>query len=80
MVHFKDFLQEPVGHEGFAYEALDGRRYVGMAVGEGEVNLAECIAGLKDAGFNGWLSVEYEGEEDPLTAVPRSLANARKYL
>lgn len=80
MVHFKDFVREPAGHEGFAYEALDGTRYVGMAVGEGEVNLGACIAALKDHDFDGWLSVEYEGEEDPLTAVPRSIANARRYL
>lgn len=80
MVHFKDFLREPAGHEGFAYEALDGTRYVGMAVGEGEVELGACISALKDAGFDGWLSVEYEGEEDPFTAVPRSLVNARRYL
>lgn len=80
MVHFKDFVLEPTGHEGFAYEALDGRRYVGMAVGEGEVKLSECISALKDAGFDSWLSVEYEGEEDPISAVPRSIANARKYL
>lgn len=80
MVHFKDFVREPAGHEGFAYEALDGTRYIGTAVGEGEVKLKDCIQALKDAGFDGWLSVEYEGEEDPLTAVPRSIANARKYL
>jgi sugar phosphate isomerase/epimerase len=80
MVHFKDFVREPAGHEGFAYEALDGTRYVGMAVGEGEVHLGECIAALKDTAFDGWLSVEYEGEEDPMTAVPRSIQNAHKYL
>jgi sugar phosphate isomerase/epimerase len=80
MVHFKDFLKEPEGHEGFAYTALDGTRYVGTAVGEGEVNLQACISALKDAAFTGWLSVEYEGEEDPITAVPRSLKNAKAFL
>lgn len=80
MVHFKDFVRESAGHEGFAYEALDGTRYVGMAVGEGEVDLQSCINALKDGDFEGWLSVEYEGEEDPMTAVPRSIANARRYL
>jgi hypothetical protein len=80
MVHFKDFRREPEGHEGFAYAALDGRRYVGTAVGEGEVDLAQCIAELRAGGFDGWLSVEYEGEEDSFTAVPRSIANARRYL
>lgn len=80
MVHFKDFAIEPVGHEGFAYESLSGKRFVGTAVGEGIVDLSACVSALKDAGFDGWLSVEYEGEEDPLTAVPRSIENARRYI
>lgn len=80
MVHFKDFAKAPEGHEGFAYESLAGQKYVGTAIGEGCVDLAACIRELKDSGFDGWLSVEYEGEEDPFTAVPRSIENARRYL
>lgn len=76
MVHFKDFLSDENG----AYTALDGSKYKGMCVGEGIVNLQLCIKHLKDAGYDGWLSVEYEGVEDPLTAVPRSLRNAREFL
>lgn len=80
MVHFKDFAPEPDGHQGFAYSTIDGKRLVGTAVGEGTVDLAQCISALRDSGFDGWLSVEYEGEEDPLTAVRRSIENARKFL
>jgi sugar phosphate isomerase/epimerase len=80
MVHFKDFKPEPADHTGFAYGCLDGTKLIGTAVGEGTVDLAECIRELKDAGFDGWLSVEYEGEEDPFSAVPRSIENARKFL
>ncbi len=80
MVHFKDFKPAPEGHEGFAYQALDGSKFVGTAVGEGAVNLAACVAELANAGFDGWLNVEYEAEEDPLTGVARSMANARKFL
>jgi len=76
MVHFKDFKRDPEG----IYGALNGERYSGTAIGEGMVDLHACIAALKEAGFDGWLSMEYEGEEDPLTAVPRSLANARRYI
>ena len=75
MVHFKDFAE---GDGPFI--ALNGQAYVGAAVGEGLVNLEQCILELKAAGFDGWLSVEYEGDEDPVTAVPRSIANARKYI
>ncbi|AIE84071.1 sugar phosphate isomerase/epimerase family protein [Fimbriimonas ginsengisoli] len=80
MVHFKDFRAASDEDQSNVYAALDGRRYVGTAVGEGDVELARCIQILKDSGFDGWLSVEYEGPEDPLAAVPRSIANARKYL
>jgi sugar phosphate isomerase/epimerase len=80
MVHFKDFAQAPPEHEGWAYTALDGTKYLGTAVGEGDVNLHACIDGLRVCNFQGWLSVEYEGEEDPFTAVPRSIENARRFL
>ncbi|MBS1720240.1 MAG: sugar phosphate isomerase/epimerase [Armatimonadetes bacterium] len=75
MVHFKDFN---LGDGPFV--ALDGTVFQGAAVGEGVVELETCIRLLKESGYDGWLSVEYEGEEDPMTAVPRSLANARRYL
>lgn len=80
MVHFKDFAPAPADHEGFAYKSLAGRSYVGTAVGEGIVDLASGLEVLKAAVFNGWLSIEYEGEEDAFTALPRSIANARRLL
>lgn len=79
MVHFKDFAKAPEGHEGFAYGALDGSKFVGTVIGDGEVDLAQCLAALKQAGFKGWLNTEYEAEEDPFTGVPRSIENARKF-
>jgi sugar phosphate isomerase/epimerase len=75
MVHFKDFASG----EG-PFIALNGEKFVGAAVGEGLVDLEQCLLELKVAHFDGWLSVEYEGDEDSFTAVPRCLANARKYL
>lgn len=80
MAHFKDFKPAPGNHEGFAYSALDGTKFVGTAVGEGEVDLAACVAALAAAGFDGWLNVEYEAEEDPFTGVARSIHNARRFL
>lgn len=76
MVHFKDFVEDPEGW----FTALNGDKFRGTCVGEGNVDLATCLKHLKNAGFNGWLSVEYEGPEDPISAVPRSLANASPFL
>jgi|SRR5579862_6880140 len=80
MVHFKDFAPAPDGWGGFAYKTIHGEPLVGTAVGEGVVRLGDCVQALRDAGFDGWLSVEYEGEEDAMTAVPRSIENARRFL
>lgn len=80
MVHFKDFAPAPEGHAGFAYESIGGQRFVGTAIGEGSVRLDLCLAALREAGFDGWLNVEYEAEESPFTGVERSMQNARRYL
>lgn len=80
MVHFKDFAPAPAGHEGFAYQALDGTKFLGTVIGEGSVDLGACVAELKEAGFDGWLNMEYEGEEDAFTGVSRSLENARRFI
>jgi sugar phosphate isomerase/epimerase len=33
---------------------------------------------MRDAGYQGWISLEFEGKEDPKIAVPKSLALLRK--
>jgi sugar phosphate isomerase/epimerase len=33
---------------------------------------------MRDANYHGWVSLEFEGKEDPLTAIPKSLALLRK--
>ena len=35
---------------------------------------------LKKRGYKGYISVEYEGEEDEFTAVPRAIARIKRYL
>ena len=80
MVHFKDFQAVPDDYTGFAYTSIDGVKFAGRAVGEGEVDLADCLLSLKDAGFDGWLNIEYEAEEDPLAGVARSVVNARRLM
>jgi hypothetical protein len=32
---------------------------------------------MNDAGYRGWVSLEFEGRDDPLTAIPKSLALLR---
>jgi sugar phosphate isomerase/epimerase len=80
MVHLKDFTEVPDDYTGFAYESLDTIKYKGVVIGEGDVALEDCIHSLKNAGFNGWVNIEFEGEEDVATAIPRSVSVARHLL
>lgn len=80
MCHFKDFHAVPDGYTGFAYTGIEGIKFAGTAIGEGEVDLADCVTSLRRAGFDGWLNIEYEGEEDPFSAVSRSVDYTRNLL
>lgn len=50
------------------------------AIGEGSVPVERCIKILKRAGYDGWLSVEYEGAEDCIEGIAKGLANLKLYL
>jgi sugar phosphate isomerase/epimerase len=43
-------------------------------------DLAKVVKILKDANFHGYVALEYEGKEDPKTAVPRALKELRKLI
>ncbi len=66
--------------KGFAYTGTEGLKFAGTAIGEGEVDLPDCVTSLRQAGFDGWLNIEYEGEEDPFSAVSRSVDYTRSLL
>ena len=45
-----------------------------------EIDYGRVAAILRKAGFRGWVSLEFEGKEDPATGVPKSLDLLRKAL
>lgn len=45
-----------------------------------DLDYARIATILKDAGFAGYVSLEFEGKEDPLTAIPKSLELLRKHF
>lgn len=80
MAHFKDFALAPADYKEWTFTSLGGTRYLGCVLGEGVVDLPGCLLALRDGGFDGWLSVEYEGVEDCFTGAPRSIAAAKALL
>ncbi len=81
LVHLKDFRVARPDETIHVYKGLDGVDLTGTVTGEGMVDLPKVISILRAAGYEGWLSLEYEGGQDPITiGVPESLAAARKLL
>ncbi len=80
MVHFKDFAPAPAGYEGHVYDGLEGAQFRGTVIGEGTVDLEQCVSTLRAAVFTGWLNLEYEGDTDPFEGVPQSLANTYRFV
>ena len=66
-VHFKDYRKVP--GEGTPW----GWTVEACTVGEGDVDHRACIAALREAGYDGFIALEYEGTEDERTGVPRSV-------
>ena len=81
LAHLKDMRIAGADEPGHRFELDDGTVLTGSAVGDGLVDLPAVFAVLREAGYAGWLSLEFEGSEDPLAVgVPRSLAAARRLL
>jgi sugar phosphate isomerase/epimerase len=79
-VHFKDFLKVENSNEGQTYQALNGDKFVGKIAGQGQVNLTNILAELKKSGYDGWLTVEFEGEEEPKYGSIESINNLAEIL
>jgi len=79
-VHFKDFREIGADDQGTAYTALSGKRFKGTIAGEGQVPFGEIIRELRRAGYQGALSVEFEGREEPKEGTAASFLALQKLL
>ena len=81
--HAKDFhVKKPgeyVPKQGW-FPTRGGGALRGAIIGHGEVDVPACLKLLRDAGYDGWLSVEFEGIEDCLKALEADLANLKEML
>lgn len=74
--HLKDFTPCQCG--GFLTRGA--RRIRGAVLGEGIVPVSDCIAILQRAGYDGYMTLEYEGAEPPATGIARGLELAQSLL
>ncbi|MEA4890630.1 MAG: sugar phosphate isomerase/epimerase [Clostridiaceae bacterium] len=82
-LHVKDFHfkngQEPNPGEGWF--PTRGRNLLrGAIIGHGIVPVRQCLQIMQQAGYNGRVSIEFEGMEDPLLGIRIGLQNLKAYL
>lgn len=62
------------------YTAIDGSVYQGVVLGKGDVPIPEIINYMKASGYQGFLSIEFEGPGDPVKGTSECIAYARQEL
>jgi AP endonuclease, family 2 len=76
-VHFKDFIEVQSG----TYTSVNGTQYNGTVIGEGEVPLKEIIGFLSKKKFEGYISLEYEGDgEDVYEETKQSFLRLKEMI
>ena len=83
-VHAKDFHMRPFGYvpaEGESFFSTRGCNLLaGCAVGDGDIPVAQCLAIFKRVGYNGFLTIEYEGAEDCIEGIARGHEYLKKLI
>ncbi len=81
--HVKDFHYKPgtaadPGRGWFRTRA--GNFLRGAIIGHGVVPVGQCLRLMREAGYDGTVSIEFEGIEDPVEGIGIGLENLKKYL
>lgn len=82
-VHVKDFylksgMEVNPGRGWFGTRA--GNYLKGTIIGHGDAKVYQCLRILKNTGYNGYVSIEFEGMEDNITAVKYGLENLKRFI
>jgi len=82
-VHAKDFhVKSGAGTapgEGW-FQSRGGNWLRGAIIGHGDVPVMQCLRIMKNADYDGVLSIEFEGLEDPIRGMTIGLTNLRRYV
>lgn len=82
-VHLKDFTILDYDKEGErpaqCFRSRACNDLLGCAVGYGDARSAQCLAVLKQAGYDGYVDIEFEGPNDCITELEKGLAFFRSW-
>lgn len=78
IVHLKDFyVRDEYPGEGW-HHTPGGSYLLGAIVGYGDLDMRAIVRGISQSGFDGFVSIEFEGIEDCLLGAATGLANAQR--
>lgn len=80
-VHFKDFYIRPYYEnpgEGKWFITVNKNYLRGAIIGHGDINIREVINLVKNSGFDGYITVEFEGMEDCQLGSRIGMANLKR--
>lgn len=82
-VHVKDFFirsgMEPDPGRGW-FQTRAGNYVRGTVFGQGNIPTLQCLRIIKKSGYDGYVSLEFEGMEEPLQSIEISFENLKRYL
>ncbi len=81
--HAKDFHMKSgsLDNPGEGWFISRGGNYLrGAIIGQGEIPVRQCIQTLKRHGYDGYLSIEFEGMEDPLKGIRIGCDNLKRFI
>ena len=83
MIHLKDFFYRPCGNPpvgGGWFRTRGGIPLHGTIIGDGSLDLRSICKVIRESGYDGCVSVEFEGMEDCFVDTEMGLKNAFKLL
>lgn len=82
-VHAKDFHIKSGNSlnpgKGF-FKSRGGNYLRGAIIGHGDIPVMQCLSIIKDSGYEGFVSIEFEGLEDCLKGIEIGLENLKKMV
>ena len=85
-VHAKDFYYKSgssldLPKDGQGWIKTRAKNYIkGAPIGHGCVPVTQCLRILKAEGYDGYVTIEYEGKEDCMKAIPIAKENLERFI
>ncbi len=79
-VHAKDFIKHPFASGVKVGYHTRGCNYLeGCAIGEGDIPVEQCLAILRKAGYDGYVSIEFEGAGDCIEGIKKGIETLKRF-